>query len=565
MRFKGSLAKIQKTYTMKKTIITALLALVALAGEAKVSENTIDGTLPADWFTTDSVVVRGHIEDYDAEQLGFSDMECYLYDVTTNDNSTLSMSINPDGSFEKRFVLSYPMKMSFHASSEPKTDFYEFQFFVRPGEVVDVTIRKNSQGKYECFYNGGSSKEVERWLKADLQLSELTKDLARCKGTFAEVNQLADATWQKLMDSFQTVSQREHFTPWERQLAMAEVQHTFALAYMDNAFHREMGLMKQEFRDGIYYTEITDSVEWDALHDYRNYTALRYIDFNNPLLMVNEMFYFTINRIQFSKYVNTTKYKAVIDEGDAYYATMKTEETIIANNIDALCTMLATDKDNLFIQLCVYKDLMNGFDNWRLEEEDALADSTMTETEWQETRTPGKVTPLYLAILTHPYLHQKAEQFYATKMAQTDYATPLPDSPATDLIRRISAKYPGRYLMIDFWGMGCGPCRSAIQQSKGKRAEIAKRDDVKLIFIAEERTTEGSDAYHKYVSEWLADEETICLDRVGFHHMQELFRFTGIPYYETITPDCRRVRDDLRINGFYNFNHELERLKEKLK
>jgi hypothetical protein len=35
--------------------------------------------------------------------------------------------------------------------------------------------------------------------------------------------------------------------------------------------------------------------------------------------------------------------------------------------------------------------------------------------------------------------------------------------------------------------------------------------------------------------------------------------------YKTITPDCRRVRDDLRINGYDNFDEELQRLKEKLK
>ena len=44
-----------------------------------------------------------------------------------------------------------------------------------------------------------------------------------------------------------------------------------------------------------------------------------------------------------------------------------------------------------------------------------------------------------------------------------------------------------------------------------------------------------------------------------------VFHFGGIPHYETITPDSRRVRDDLRINGYYTFNYELERLLEKLK
>ena len=113
--------------------------------------------------------------------------------------------------------------------------------------------------------------------------------------------------------------------------------------------------------------------------------------------------------------------------------------------------------------------------------------------------------------------------------------------------------------------MGCGPCRAAIQNSKAKRSEIGKRDDVKLVFIAGERTAEGSEAYHQYVNEWLADEETICITNTDFSHMQELFRFNGIPHYETITPDGRRVRDDLSISGYYNIDFELQMLLEKLK
>ena len=67
------------------------------------------------------------------------------------------------------------------------------------------------------------------------------------------------------------------------------------------------------------------------------------------------------------------------------------------------------------------------------------------------------------------------------------------------------------------------------------------------------------------MAEWLADEETVCVTNTDFTRLQELFHFNGIPHYETITPDCRRVRDDLQVHGFYNFDSELEPLKEKLK
>ena len=132
------------------------------------------------------------------------------------------------------------------------------------------------------------------------------------------------------------------------------------------------------------------------------------------------------------------------------------------------------------------------------------------------------------------------------------------------MIGEFVAKYPGKFLVIDFWGMNCGPCRAAIKQSKELRAEIAKRDDVKLIFIAEESTPDGSDAYRKYVAEWLAGEEAVCVTNADFSRLQELFEFNGIPHYETITPDGNRVSDDLRLQGYENFVGQFEKLKEKL-
>ena len=217
--------------------------------------------------------------------------------------------------------------------------------------------------------------------------------------------------------------------------------------------------------------------------------------------------------------------------------------------------------------------MLSYFNYWRNNEDNIpkiLADTTMTIAEREEEvasiQTLSKMMPLYLDVFSNPYIHQKAEAFYAYKMAQTELATPLPDdNPSAELIRSLCAKYPDRFLVIDFWGMGCGPCRSDIQSSKSIRAEIAKRDDVKLVFIAGESTPGGSDAYKKYVAEWLADEEAICVSNNDFTRLEELFRFNGIPHYETITPYCHRVRDDLRVDGFYNFNYELTRLAEKFK
>lgn len=545
---------------MKKTIIIILLAIVAVAGQAKKQKKfdpaqiQASMVVPSDWFKTDTICIKGRIEGYDAEQFGFTSMEYNCHDIFNKSGGVIVMDIAPDGTFEKSFQASYPIFESFYASGS-KVGFEVMSFFARPGETIDITVRKGEKGQWECFYNSGSSKEVEHWLKSNLNVRKITEPLYTFKGTFAEANKYADKVWQQLMDSLQAVSRREDFTPFEMQLALADAQADFVYMYMEYARFHGYDLVKQERdTDGTYHQVILDSMEYEALRDTKNYVQLRRIDFDNPLLLLSSgNYHILLNSIQFSEPVHKTQFKGIKEEGRPYLygASVEKDRQMLANILMALREMMGTDKDNMLAQCCLYKTMLDCFDDWR----ESGVDSTL-----------DKLFPVCLDALKHPYIHQKAKQYYDRKMAQTELTLPLPeDNPAANLIRRLSAKYPGRYLFIDFWGMGCGPCRSAIQSSKEKRAGIARRDDVKLVFIAGERTAEGSEAYHKYVDEWLAGEEAVCVTNQDFTRLQELFCFTAIPHYEIITPDCYRVREDLQILGFYNFDSEFKKLKEKLK
>ena len=505
-------------------------------------------TVPADWLKTDTITIRGRIEGYDAEKLGFTSMNCYYYSVFEKDGVTLIFDIAPDGTFEKKFQAYYPT-YEVIAPDNSNIRFDNVPIFVCPGETIDITIKPNEHGIYECYYNNGSCKEVERWLKADLDMWELTKPISEFKGNISEMDKVADQTWLDILYIIQREATRQHFTTQEMQLALASMQGSFIDAMANYIRNHKRGLTKVKEVDGEFDVEILDSIEWKELDKMEHYKMMQRIDYDNPLLMCSD-FHIVLNRIQIVGNIIRLKYKdVVVDEKGEYVFNIENEKKLLANYIPALRELMGTDKNNFAIQLCVYNEMMNHFDKWQSQK--ALLSNVM---------------PVYLDVFTNPYIHQKAEAFYACKMEQKEIAVPLPsNNPSAVLIRALCARYPGRYLMIDFWGMSCGPCRAAIQMSKELRAEIAKRDDVKLIFIAEERTAEGSDEYRKYVSEWLADEETICMAKANFVRLQELFQFNGIPHYETITPDGCRVRDDLRINGYDNFDEELQRLKERLK
>ena len=528
-------------------------------------------TLPADWLKTDNITIRGRIEGYDAESFGFTAMESYVYDVTKKNNGTLLIEIEPDGTFEKQILLSYPMKLSFYASEESKVGFYEIPFFVRPGETIDVTVRPDERGRYECFYTNGSSQEVERWLKSDLRLQELGMRLNRFEGNFNEANLMAEQIWQNMLNRIDIISHRDHFTPMEIHLALGEMQSIYALALMDYAMYHEERLSSwKENEDGSWTRLVTDSVELQTVRDVNNYKALQRVDFDNPLLLMSHEFFFTLNRIQFAEPVRKVK-QEVMEAEDGTYDYDFTKRKLSIDKSNTMLGELTGKPNNLTVQLCILNDMQNSFDLWRQNEVAIpiiMADTTIVKAQRDSiaanTESVSNMYPLYLSALTHPYIRQKAEEFYQARMSQTELTLPLPEGPGAEIIRNVIAKYPGRYLIIDFWGMGCGPCRAAIQSSKALRAEIAKRDDVKLIFIAGERTTEGSDAYKKYVAEWLADEETVCVTNADFRRLQELLEFSGIPHYETFTPDGRRAREDIQLHGLHNFDYELQSLKEKL-
>ena len=571
----------------KKTIIIALFAIVAIIAAKKGVSYVYDKiqimnaptmqeiveanpwTVPADWFKTDTITIKGRIEEYDAEQFGFSSMACYYDDVFEKGSTTvLVLDIDNDGTFCKKFLASYPVRNSFIAD-ESKVRFNAIRFFARPGETIDITVRKGTFGRYECVYNNGSSRDVERWLRTSHKLDDVMSPLWKFEGTFDEANEVADEVWKLAMAKLQKVARSEDYTPMEVQLALADIEARFGMNYIGCIERIADGLVKHEKRDSVWHTEILDSAEWKKYLDYETYAPIRRIDYDNPLLFASSSFYFLQNRVEYAKPVKEGQYEGILSETGGMEVTFGNYSKKLANGLAALRKFMGTDKDNLTAQLCAYHDMVFAFDTWREGFHGMLADTTITEAKKKENLenwpTLTKMFPLYLDAFKNPYVRQKAEQFRDRRLSQTDLATPLPDVPAAELIRSLVAKYPGRFLVIDFWGMSCGPCRGAIQDSKELRAKIAKRDDVKLVFIAGERTAEGSEAYHQYVSEWLADEETVCLANRDFTRLQELFQFNGIPHYETITPDCRRVCEDLSIDGYHNLENELQRVIEKLK
>ena len=96
-------------------------------------------TVPQDWFKSDTITIKGRIEDFNAEQLGFDMLHCYYEDEFEKEDAVQVLNIAPDGTFCKKFKISYPFRQLFW-TKDAKTQFDEIPFFARPGETIDITV-----------------------------------------------------------------------------------------------------------------------------------------------------------------------------------------------------------------------------------------------------------------------------------------------------------------------------------------------------------------------------------------------------------------------------------------
>ena len=516
-------------------------------------------TAPADWFTTDSVTLRGRIEGYSPEAGFPTQLELSYTSVFDKDELVMVADIRPDGTFEKRWEVDHPKQHSFRWDKAlPGMNYLEV--FARPGETINVTVRRGEDGLYRCIYHDGSSQAVERWLKSGLDFGGFTSRMYHFKGTPGEADALAEKLWKLIIYRLQTVAARHSFTPMEMQLAMADAQVQHAMGVMDYALGKMFDANMVTTADSAVHATLRDTAFYGRL--------LRRIDFDNPLLMASGYYAILLNRIQYAwPVIGADGPVEITDEIGPWTNTPESILKEMENRYAKWRGMMGCINNNLMAQMCNYQEMLDDYKLWCVNEitkDRVLSDPKLSEEErkQQAASVPclSNVFPRYVASFSHDALRRHAERFHAARQAKASFTSPLPEGQPAELIRSLQMRYPGRYLVIDFWGMGCGPCRSAIQSSKELRAEIAKRDDVKLVFIAGEATAEGSEAYHKYVKEWLADEETICIPDTEFSRLQEYFRFNGIPHYETITPDGRRVGEEYRINGLYNFDSDMKHL-----
>lgn len=108
--------------------------------------------------------------------------------------------------------------------------------------------------------------------------------------------------------------------------------------------------------------------------------------------------------------------------------------------------------------------------------------------------------------------------------------------------------------------MGCGPCRAGIERSKEMRKAFRDHPEVDFLFISAPESSQ--EAYDAYVEEHLDGEDCQIVSRDDFNKLMQLFKFLGIPHYETLDPDGNVLNKGLEYSTTEAFTKRLEELKK---
>ncbi len=163
-----------------------------------------------------------------------------------------------------------------------------------------------------------------------------------------------------------------------------------------------------------------------------------------------------------------------------------------------------------------------------------------------------------LSALSSPYLKARYQETLDNLLADTEDRYDLPAGEATDIFRRLVDPFRGKWVYVDFWDIGCGPCKMGIESSVALRKKIARMDDLELVFITGDRSTPPQD-YEEYVAKYMAGETSYLIPEAESILLRKLFNFNGIPHNELVDPDGRIVCGKILPRLEYpNFLEQLE-------
>ena len=245
----------------KKTIITILLALVAMAAQAQEP-----------FFRTDSAFIIGKVNGI-APQAMPKQIIVAWNNALTNNMRDKTVDVSADGDFTCRMQLHHPVLSNLVISENNMVPFY-----LVPGETLHMELKQDADGNWTCNYGDGSAaKKVERLLKANLDFTNEYRMMMADKSDLKRHTALCDSLIRATLGNIEAMADVRQFTPYERQLAQTMATGAICQGFLFRHGELCRADLNRTFTDSLYRAEL-------CAPEY--YAPLKYLPLNDPVLFV---------------------------------------------------------------------------------------------------------------------------------------------------------------------------------------------------------------------------------------------------------------------------------------
>jgi len=461
------------------------------------------------FFRPDSVRIIGYIEGY-SPKLGFTSGIIYCGNQLTREDYPATIRIYPDGRFETSYLTTNP-EMSYLCFNDAI-----YKYYIEPGQTLSMILKASATGQLELLRYGGPLAPENQQL-ADFKwednrrkfydhVEKLLKERP-VQQTKAGIVSTWDSVRQDVNGRLATAA----YTSKVKHLIRSDVDVNYATQLLD----------LQMYRNGISKSDSLNPYLKEPLPgDYFDF--IKRLNLNDPALFVPREFSTFINRFEYSPLFPTTKLYQIMNSQRKvdFYQVL---DSLNRNLNGPIAGTLVTEA----AKLRTLKSRISSV---------------------QDTAQMARNTTSLLTVLTNEDLKKEALALNE-RVKKTMAGYVLPQTASAAVFKKLTDKYRGKVVLVDFWAESCGPCRAGIERMKEDRLKLKDNPNLVFVFVTDSSGTPDMTFYKDYVAKNHMFESYI-VSSDEYLALRELFKFNGIPRYILMDPDGKIRNDDFPMHNW---------------